>query len=184
MNMIRLGISNVSNKSTNASPALSQVLCEAQAWCSLQHRSDFDLRSPELDPSAIIRVPWKEDVSAYVRSLQESYRRAVFQVVRERSILLKELQATIVNTLGELSGGKLLLYEPLENVSDGAAEASSHGFFDANDAPPWDTWITYLDDAIVSWVPESMIPSAQAGIDANPVDCIHWISPQSFSRLR
>ena len=73
-----------------------------------------------------------------------------------------------------VSKGRLLVYEPLETVDDGAAEASSMGFFDLHDAPPWDTWFMYLDDAVLCCVPEFAIPRAQNGIDVNPVDCIHW----------
>ena len=27
---------------------------------------------------------------------------------------------------------------------------------------------------LISWVPDALISLAQEGIDANPVDCIHW----------
>jgi hypothetical protein len=70
--------------------------------------------------------------------------------------------------------GKLLLYEPLETVTDGSSEFSSHGFFNIEDAPPWNTWFLYSGGKIFSWVPEALVHNAQAGIDANPVDCIHW----------
>jgi len=78
------------------------------------------------------------------------------------------------------SQGRLLLYEPLETVDDGAASASSQGFFDVEDAPPWDTWFVYSGGSIFCWVPDSLVQKAQAGIDANPVDCIHWCD---WSRL-
>jgi hypothetical protein len=72
------------------------------------------------------------------------------------------------------SRGRLLLYEPLETVTDGASDSSSRGFFDIEDAPPWDMWFLYSRGSIFSWVPEALAQDAQAGIDANPVDCIHW----------
>jgi len=78
------------------------------------------------------------------------------------------------------SQGRLLLYEPLETVDDGAAAVSSQGFFDVEDAPPWDTWFVYSGGSIFCWVPNSLVKKAQAGIDANPVDCIHWCD---WSRL-
>jgi len=70
--------------------------------------------------------------------------------------------------------GRLLHYEPYENVSDGASEYSSNGFFDVNDAPPWDTWISFDGRRLLSWVPEVLVPLAQQGLDANPVECIRW----------
>ena len=39
--------------------------------------------------------------------------------------------------------GRLLLYVPWENVSDGASQYASNRFFDLYDCPPWDTWILY-----------------------------------------
>ena len=51
------------------------------------------------------------------------------------------------------SQGRLLLYEPLETVDDGAASASSQGFFDVEDAPPWDTWFVYSRGSIFCWSP-------------------------------
>jgi hypothetical protein len=59
-------------------------------------------------------------------------------------------------------------------VDDGAAEAGSMSFYDVHDAPPWDTWVLYADHAVFCCVPEFAISRAQNGIDANPVDCIHW----------
>jgi len=69
---------------------------------------------------------------------------------------------------------RLLHYWPAENVSDGASEVGSLGFFNGNDIPPWDTWIHYAERKLTCWVPEELIGLAQDGIDGNPVDCIHW----------
>jgi len=71
--------------------------------------------------------------------------------------------------------GKLLIYEPMETVTDGASEALFRRFFDIEDAPPWDTWFLYSEGAIYSWVPDLFIEDAQAGVDTNIVNCIRWI---------
>lgn len=81
------------------------------------------------------------------------------------------------------SKSRLLIYEPLETVDDGAAEAGSMGFYDVHDAPPWDTWFLYADHAVFCCVPEFAISRAQNGIDANPVDCIHWAEWSRLARL-
>ena len=95
-------------------------------------------------------------------------------IVDTRAKLIRGV-GTLVPDEAELSSqGKLLLYMPLENVSDGAASASSLGFYDLEDAPPWNTWFLYSKETIFSFVPNALIRSAQAGIDANPVDCIRW----------
>jgi len=82
-----------------------------------------------------------------------------------------------------LEGGRLLVYFPDLDLADGAAEAESRGYFDVNNAPPWDTWIALVLDAVgnakspylVSWVPEEFLDAAQRGIDVNPEQCILWI---------
>jgi len=71
----------------------------------------------------------------------------------------------------------------METVDCGAAEAISHGFFDLHDSPPWDTWFWYSEGTILAWVPEGFLNRAQAGIDANPVDCIHWATPRYLEHL-
>lgn len=99
---------------------------------------------------------------------------AVIGVVERRSTLLKSRLSADHMKLGTALSGRLLRYEPRENVSDGASRYASNGFFDPNDAPPWDTWVGYSDGTLTSWVPDPLVPLAQAGIDANAVDCIGW----------
>jgi hypothetical protein len=82
-----------------------------------------------------------------------------------------------------LAGGRLLVYFPDEELADGAAEAESEGFFDVNNAPPWDTWLAMVEDAsrrarnpyLVAYVPAELIQLAQQGIDVNPEECIRWL---------
>lgn len=89
----------------------------------------------------------------------------------------------IFESIDVLSKSKLLTYEPLETVDDGAAEASSMGFYDVHDAPPWDCWFLYGDHAVFCCVPEFAISHAQNGIDANPVDCIRWADWSRLARI-
>ena len=61
-----------------------------------------------------------------------------------------------------------------------ASEAESDGFFDWEDAPPWDAWVAlYKDehgqDVLLSWVPPQLLEAAARGIWANPVDCMGWL---------
>lgn len=43
--------------------------------------------------------------------------------------------------LTEPCGGRLLAYFPDDNLTDGAAEEDSEGFFDVHNVPPCDTWV-------------------------------------------
>jgi hypothetical protein len=158
------------------SSAVLQALSETVAWCLSKSLQNDQLRSRQLDPSAILKVPSLDEVGVEVllQRMHESYQRAIYAINETRSTLVRDTKIEIVEPALAQSRGKFLLYEPLETVTDGAAASSSRGFFDISDAPPWDTWFLYSGDTIFSWVPESLVPNAQAGIDANPVDCIHW----------
>jgi len=140
-------------------------------------------RSGELDPSASLKVPAFDElgIGLWAEKKRESYQLAVNTINAIRSTLIRETNIEIVTPAVAESKGRLLLYEPLETVTDGASEASSRGFFDGKDAPPWDMWFQYSAGSILSWVPEPLIRTAQAGIDANPVDCIHWCKWANFS---
>jgi len=72
------------------------------------------------------------------------------------------------------NGGRLLLYYTYDNLADGAAQQSSNGFFDADNIPPWDTWVSFYEGVLLCWVPAPLIEAAQMGIDANPEECIRW----------
>jgi hypothetical protein len=82
----------------------------------------------------------------------------------------------------DLRGGRLLVYFPDQELADGAAEAESQGFLDVNNAPPWDTWIAFIqtpgdanDSHLISWVPREFIALVDAGIRVNPEECIAWL---------
>ena len=120
------------------------------------------LRSPEL-----LQGPLSENLSA------KDFADAVSSVLTNRHERLKETNAKITRP-PSAEVGKLLHYWPHENLACGAAEYSSNGFFDADNVPPWDTWVSFDGSTLISWVPAILIPLAQAGIDANPEECISW----------
>jgi hypothetical protein len=80
-----------------------------------------------------------------------------------------------------LRGGRLLLFAPENNLSDGAAEYASMGFFDVDNVPPWDTWIVMFEKYLVSWVPPQLVRLVQEGLDVNPEQCILWADDPSVS---
>jgi hypothetical protein len=184
--MISLGLSNFETNGSSQPPVeVLQALGETAAWFSRYHLRADDLRSPMLDPSSILVVPSLNElgIDAFVKVKRDSYRRASESIRQKRSEILRDATTGPVDPVGAQALGRLLLYEAMETVSDGAAEASSHGFFDMEDAPPWDTWFWYKDGTIFCWVPDSLVSAVQAGIDANPVDCIHWASWSALSKL-
>lgn len=122
---------------------------------------EHQLRSPVLKPP--------DSIGSFISEATRS--EIVNRLIYLRSSLVQSTGGTLSLDCGQ---GKILLYTPCENVSDGASRFASSGFFDPNDCPPWDTWLHYSDRTLLSYGPEMLIPLAQAGIDANAVDCIKW----------
>jgi len=186
--MIRLELEN--NESSNPaelSPVVAKVLAEAASWCSHQQSLFHELRSPKIDPSALLHHPdfpkTRESIQAWLQVRHSQYRQAVLQLTAQRSHFLSAMNAADLNRDAAQAKGQLLIYFPMETVGDAAAAESSNGFFDGEDAPPWDTWFWYSDGAILSWISNDLSPRVQAGIDANPVDCIHWADWRDLPRL-
>jgi hypothetical protein len=121
------------------------------------------LRSPVLDPGCK-RLP-------EIRPKQVS---VVESVANRRAEQLRLKQRYPSDIANDLQGGRLLLYSPDENLCDGAAQYSSKGFFDVDNIPPWDTWVCFFEQYLVSWVPPQLLELANIGIEVNPEQCILW----------
>jgi hypothetical protein len=165
-------------------------LAETIAWSSARSFPGVGrLRTAELRPSLL--GPLQSDTMGEWGDAD--IRRSVVETVAdERARLLHAAGGYPQKAYGDLAGGRLLLYAPDDNLFDGAAEFSSQGFFDVNNAPPWDTWVCYVRDSeqerqiwagyeryeafsvLVSWVPPSLLKPAHEGIWANPEQCIAW----------
>jgi hypothetical protein len=122
------------------------------------------LRSPQLKP----RNALGEDITEAERQ------QIVTEVISRRSKLLASDRTIEIGHVYPEELGRLLIYYPAEHVADGASRYASKGFYDPFDAPPWDLWVLHEQGELLSWVPAILIPLAQEGIDANPVDCIRW----------
>ncbi|MFP2959663.1 hypothetical protein ACLEPN_17935 [Myxococcus sp. 1LA] len=90
-----------------------------------------------------------------------------------------------------LQGGRLLAFFPDETLSDGAAEASSQGYFDWANVPPWDTWVGMFSDEnphnrfdreyVIAWVAPMFVELVDAGLQVNPEECIQWLKDTETS---
>lgn len=126
------------------------------------------MRSPEISP----------------RLLHSGRDDAVCEVGSSRHWQVRGTTTTPANSMPSLNGGRLLCYFPDADLSDGAAEQESGGFFDAHNTPPWDTWVGYFHDGLepdgsydkylLVFVPEQLVSLATAGILVNPEECIVW----------
>jgi hypothetical protein len=105
--------------------------------------------------------------------------------VEDVTIMRRQELRESVTDVRRPGAGKLLVYFPDANLSDGAAELESQEFFDVYNAPPWGTWVAYLDDGgqdvsyssyLLAWVPEGLIAIANAAIEVNPEQCVTWLA--------
>ncbi len=107
-------------------------------------------------------------------SKREKYGEVVSSVVARRAEVLQLEGRTPSTRAFDLFRGKLLIFAPQESLSDGAACYSSKGFFDVDNTPPWDTWVCFFEQYVVSWIPPQLVDLANAGVDVNPEQCILW----------
>jgi hypothetical protein len=112
--------------------------------------------------------PWPS-----LSDMQSNHSRAetVDRLCEARALRLKDIGHS-VGSFADL--GRILLYCPDDNLSDGAAAYSSKGFFDDENAPPWDTWVSFEGKYLISFVPRLLCGLAQRGIEVNPEECIRW----------
>ena len=146
-------------------PSLTAIVAEAAAWClprlsdDLRHcwRSE-DLRPKYLEPS-------RADLVGNVVRRRRSYVQAPLLPVDPP--------------------GRLLAYFPDAELSDGAAEFESHGFFDVFNEPPWDCWVGWFEASsardesyrafLLAWIPDRLVTMATRAIHVNPEECIQWL---------
>jgi len=157
-------------------------LAEAIAWCNP--------RASSHDPKNCLR-----NGSWLPSYFSEDRINLVNSVVAARRYCLPEQQITPVRFTDDLKGGKLLVYFPDAELSDGAAEVASRGFFDVHNAPAWDTWVGLFEDDVrgpdlsyktylISYVPEPLVKLVNDGVEVNPEECIMWLENSTTSLRR
>ena len=149
-------------------------LAETVAWCdSLRSLEEF--RSTPLKPRLFHDGP--DDV--------------VCDLGGNRHLQLRNKGLQVSQQSPITVAGRFLLYFPDENLADGYAEVVSGGFFDVDNLPAYDTWVSMIEDEghprdsarrhLLCYVPEPFIEAANAGIDGNPEECIVWLDSTNFS---
>jgi hypothetical protein len=153
-------------------------LDEAARWCASKLDTNDptrSLRSAELVP------PGREDWLARVDD------------VAERRAELVNQGATDTRA----PDGRLLVFDPGQSLSDGAAEVETGGLFDEDNTPPWDTWVAYiieqpqrpdawttLDSYLVCWIPAELVDLVDRAIAVNPEGCLLWADEADTPFLR
>lgn len=185
--------------------AFQDALAETIAWCAL--------RATPLEPESGLRsLPLRNQPSMESRTIDER-KQAVADIATTRTVFLSDAGIYLQEPAADLAGGYLLLFAPDETLSDGAAWVSSGGFFDWDNVPPWDTWVAHIEDTpadpeqintwfrqharkqgitrpplqiayLVCWIPPCLLEAADAGIDANPEECIEWLADRDTTFTR
>jgi hypothetical protein len=174
-------------------------LDSAIRWCSwrlAQSTNPEMLRSLELRPWSLAATR-KEVVGSVVSNRCPLARSVPFNPSLDADLRLEHPKQSTqrpscmqsVNPRGPLHGGRLLMYVPDTTCLIGLAAAETHGYFDFADAPPWDTWIAWIEETnsgssrptlkyLVSLVAREHLQLAQSGVDVSPTCCIRWIDEE------
>lgn len=174
-------------------------LAETVAWCD--GRNPDTLRTPALRPESLLarsivargRQGWSHLLGGFiVRQRQtvwsqpttDQRQRIVNALANRRVNLLPERREYLDQGIRKPSKGRLVLFDPDDTLSDGAAESESHRYFDVDNVPAWDTWVFFVEDGprrgainhsyLVAWVPSHLVEAVNRGIQVNPEECIRW----------
>jgi hypothetical protein len=169
------------------------LLAETITWCS---RPDVGI-----DPKNSLRFIEPDDFCL------DSRESRVYGITVRRNHLLLKAGVSKLQPAKDLSGGRLILFEPDATMSDGVAQDVSQGYFDVHNVPPFDTWVWYVDEQfdvgevhaqsiatsqtpwqpseyLIVWVPSRFLELANAGIEVIPEQCVDWFNKHDllFSR--
>lgn len=152
-------------------------LAETVAWCD-SLKDLHELRSEALSPS-LFHDGQEHLLSELGRNRQQQLRHKNVPVTYQSPLIVT---------------GKFMLYFPDENLADGIAQDASGGFFDVDNLPAYDTWVSFVSQAghprdsarrqLLCYVPAALIGAADAGIDVNPEACIIWLDDSDVSTRR
>jgi hypothetical protein len=160
--------------STITEDLLVARLAEAVAWCDSLGKSE-SFRTKALSPSLF--HDGFDDLVCGVGSARQSQ-------LRYRKLSVQYEAPLIVR-------GRFTVYFPDENLCDGYAELVSKGFFDVDNVPAHDTWVSFFDEEerlsrssrrhLLCYVPLAATNAANDGIDGNPEQCIDWLDQTDVS---
>lgn len=157
-----------------------KLVAETAAWCTRQADAN--------DPANTLRTFQPRP------GLLKSRESQVGDIAWQRSERLSAMEMDL-EPAADLLGGRLLAFDPEASLFDGMANIETGGFFDNDNVPPFDTWVTYVYDEaywrpivpgetrgwdafqtyLVAWIPPVFVESVGYGIEVNPEECILWL---------
>jgi hypothetical protein len=181
----------MNSENQNQMAYFQRRLEETVVWCTSQDWSvnpAQGLRTALFRPSTYRLKNDYDDILLHQTPPQRQ--QLVEQIAEARATLLKKRDIARFPFADLLNGGRLLAFTPDGTLQDGAANVGTDGFLDDDNLPPWDTWIWYAtndlvstperwsgtvtDSYLLSWIPDSLIKVVDLGIDVNPEECFLW----------
>lgn len=174
-----------------------QWLAETIAWClprASAAEPRLSLRTEPLKPVLIHdrelppgQRPDANNAETWFQFLmgagERSWSDVVADLAARRVEALRQAQPDFEAGRIDLAQGHLLCFEDDRSELDGTSEAASHGFFNACDIAPWDTWVGFVaknpaqpSALLLSWVPPALKAAVDAGMAANETHCL-WLAP-------
>jgi hypothetical protein len=145
-----------------------------EAWAR-RHWNLDDLEHSTRTPA--LRPGGADDPAAISVTSVESVARLRAEALRSEAITPEETTPD----------GRMLAFDPSQSLSDGAAAAESAGFFDDDNAPPWDCWLVFVEEAprsldrwsafdsyLLCWIPGLLVEVVRRAVEANPEECLRW----------
>lgn len=75
------------------------------------------------------------------------------------------------------TNGKILEFDISCSMYDCLAFNETNGFFDECDCPPPEFWIAYIDNKILSYIPEKYLDIANLGVEISMSGSLQWLQP-------
>ncbi len=172
-----------------------KCLIDTMTWCLARldpNDLTLSLRSSELSPRLVHdretpteeeRDPLRDEVwFRFLMGAGETSWEEVLETltINRRNFIQKEPHR--FDKPNDLTAGKLLIFEDDISELDGQSGQATKGFFNACDVAPWDTWVTFLSKSdtrlsavLISWVPPTLIPIVEKGLEANVSEAL-WLT--------
>lgn len=156
---------------------INKSLCKAKAFLSyLESRAIVDVRPDiilmEKDFFSISR----EELEILERL--ELMEKLVDDTIRKRDIILLDIESIGSGT------GRFLVYSPLHSMMDALADGETDGFFDVADAPPYITWLGFVnlsnssiqqyEGYLIAWIPSCFTSLADQGVHFSLGQSLFW----------
>lgn len=113
----------------------------------------------------------------------------------ELSLKQRTLAVADFKLRASASAGYFLCYWPEVNLSHGAAEVETRGFFDLDTVPLSDFWAAWIPSQfderpdyaggglLLAWIPTNWLERVDLGVCVNPEQCIAWLCHKTAPKL-